>query len=115
MTYPSRHNLHATNKLKNTPLAAQPSRPGRNSIPAFVKANGPSDIMQYGFAAIGLVLLAPLFLVIGLLIKWTSRGPILYRGLRVGKDRRIFTIYKLNCAPYRVALKRKSAPSADRP
>jgi lipopolysaccharide/colanic/teichoic acid biosynthesis glycosyltransferase len=93
MTYPSRHNLHATNKLKNTPLAAQPSRPGRNSIPAFVKANGPSDIMQYGFAAMSLALLAPLFLIIGLLIKFTSQGLILDRGLRLGKDGRMFTIY----------------------
>jgi lipopolysaccharide/colanic/teichoic acid biosynthesis glycosyltransferase len=50
--------------------------------------------MQYSFAAFCLVLMAPLFLVIGLLIKLTSPGPLLYRGLRVGKEGRIFTIYK---------------------
>jgi lipopolysaccharide/colanic/teichoic acid biosynthesis glycosyltransferase len=43
---------------------------------------------------VSLVLLAPLFLIIGLLIKLTSQGPILCRGLHVGKDGRIFTIYE---------------------
>jgi lipopolysaccharide/colanic/teichoic acid biosynthesis glycosyltransferase len=55
-----------------------------------------TDIVQYGCAAVSLLLLAPLLLVIGLLIKLTSRGPILYRGLRVGKDGRIFTIYEFS-------------------
>jgi lipopolysaccharide/colanic/teichoic acid biosynthesis glycosyltransferase len=50
--------------------------------------------MQYGLAAISLVLLAPLCLIIGLLIKVTSPGPILYRGLRVSNNGRIFTLYK---------------------
>jgi len=38
--------------------------------------------------------MAPLFLVVGLLIKLTSQGPIFYRGPRVGKDGRIFAIDK---------------------
>jgi lipopolysaccharide/colanic/teichoic acid biosynthesis glycosyltransferase len=54
------------------------------------------DIMQCGFAAVSLLLLAPLFLIIGLLIKLTSQRPILYRGLRVGEDGRIFTIYEFS-------------------
>jgi lipopolysaccharide/colanic/teichoic acid biosynthesis glycosyltransferase len=53
-----------------------------------------SDILQYGFAAIGLILMAPLFVAIALLIRLTSSGPIFYRGLRVGKDGRLFIIYK---------------------
>lgn len=36
----------------------------------------------------------PVMLVTTLLIKWTSRGPVLYRQERVGKDGRIFTLYK---------------------
>jgi hypothetical protein len=50
--------------------------------------------MQPSLAVMSLVLLAPLCLIIGLLIKVTSPGPMLYRGLRVGKNGRIFTIYK---------------------
>lgn len=43
-----------------------------------------------------LLLLAalPAFLVIAVLIKLDSRGPVIYRGPRVGKDRRPFAIYK---------------------
>jgi lipopolysaccharide/colanic/teichoic acid biosynthesis glycosyltransferase len=39
-------------------------------------------------ALVGLVVTAPLMLVIAILIKLTSPGPILYRQLRVGIDRR---------------------------
>jgi lipopolysaccharide/colanic/teichoic acid biosynthesis glycosyltransferase len=42
----------------------------------------------------GLVLLGPLFLFIGLLVKLDSPGPIFYRGQRVGKDGRPFWMYK---------------------
>lgn len=45
-------------------------------------------------ALIGLILLGPLMTIIAVLIKLSGPGPILYRGLRVGKDERIFTIYK---------------------
>jgi lipopolysaccharide/colanic/teichoic acid biosynthesis glycosyltransferase len=82
-----------TNAAKNTLLAAPLSSLGGRSAPAYVRASPMSDIMQYGFAAVSLVLLAPLCLIIGSVSKFTSPGPILYRGLRVGKDGRIFTIY----------------------
>lgn len=45
-------------------------------------------------SAAGLVLLAPLFLVVGLVIYSLDRGPIFYRATRVGKDRRPFRLYK---------------------
>jgi lipopolysaccharide/colanic/teichoic acid biosynthesis glycosyltransferase len=86
--------MHMTNAVKNTLLMAQFSSLGGQSAHPYVRASHGSDIMQYGFAAVSLVLLAPLFLIIGLLIKLTSQGSILSRGLRVGKDGRIFTIYE---------------------
>src|SRR5215510_7440662 len=46
------------------------------------------------FACIGLVLVLPLFPVIGLFIKLDSRGPILYRCDRIGKDGKLFKMYK---------------------
>jgi exopolysaccharide biosynthesis polyprenyl glycosylphosphotransferase len=45
-------------------------------------------------AAVGLVLLSPLFLVIALLVKLDSRGPIFYAHTRVGKKGRHFTCFK---------------------
>lgn len=42
----------------------------------------------------GLVVLSPFFLVVALLIKRYSPGPVFYRGVRVGKDDRLFRIYK---------------------
>lgn len=41
-----------------------------------------------------LVLLAPLFVVIALLIKCSSKGPVIFRQIRVGKDEQDFVLYK---------------------
>ena len=45
-------------------------------------------------AALALVALAPVLLVVGILIKATSRGPVLYRQARVGLGGRHFTVLK---------------------
>jgi lipopolysaccharide/colanic/teichoic acid biosynthesis glycosyltransferase len=45
-------------------------------------------------SSIGLVLLLPLFLVIGVLIKLDSRGPVFYRQERMGRGGRTFRIHK---------------------
>jgi lipopolysaccharide/colanic/teichoic acid biosynthesis glycosyltransferase len=46
-------------------------------------------------AAVGLVLLSPLLLAAAIAIKLESRGPVLYRQRRVGKDGLIFDLFKL--------------------
>jgi exopolysaccharide biosynthesis polyprenyl glycosylphosphotransferase len=45
-------------------------------------------------ALFGLILCAPLLLVVAILIKCTSKGPVLFRQERYGLGRRIFSIYK---------------------
>lgn len=40
------------------------------------------------FASVGLVLLSPLFLIMGILIRIDSKGSIFYKQMRVGEDRR---------------------------
>jgi FlaA1/EpsC-like NDP-sugar epimerase/lipopolysaccharide/colanic/teichoic acid biosynthesis glycosyltransferase len=45
-------------------------------------------------SAVSLVVLAPLFFLIAILIKRDSRGPVFYRGERVGRNGRRFRIYK---------------------
>jgi lipopolysaccharide/colanic/teichoic acid biosynthesis glycosyltransferase len=46
-------------------------------------------------AAVGLAILSPLLLVAAIAIRLESRGPALYRQRRVGKDGRIFELFKL--------------------
>lgn len=50
----------------------------------------------------------PLFLVIGLAVRLTSRGPVLFRQKRSGRYGRLFTIYKFRTMPVR-------KDAADRP
>lgn len=51
-------------------------------------------VIQAFLSSFGLILLSPLLLLIALLIKLTSRGPLLYCGERVGVGERVFRIYK---------------------
>lgn len=51
-------------------------------------------IFDFTFALFGLILLAPVFLLISLLIKSTSSGPIFFRQLRIGQYEQPFLIHK---------------------
>ena len=46
-------------------------------------------------AAIALVILLPLFVVLYLLVKLTSKGPYIFKQKRVGERGKIFTMYKI--------------------
>jgi lipopolysaccharide/colanic/teichoic acid biosynthesis glycosyltransferase len=52
------------------------------------------DVVQACLAGLALLCLLPLLSLVALVVKLTSPGPVLYRGLRVGRDEKIFTIYK---------------------
>ncbi|WP_242851921.1 sugar transferase [Clostridium baratii] len=45
-------------------------------------------------AFLGLVVLSPIILIISILIKLDSNGPILFSQDRVGKDKKVFKMYK---------------------
>ena len=45
-------------------------------------------------SCVGLVLLSPLLIVIALVIKLTSPGPVFYRAERVAQHGRLFRLYK---------------------
>jgi lipopolysaccharide/colanic/teichoic acid biosynthesis glycosyltransferase len=64
--------------------------------PAFARDRLPETqaIVHALLAAVGLVLLSPLFLLLAAAIKLSTPGPVFYRGDRVGRDGRIFSIYK---------------------
>ena len=43
---------------------------------------------------VGLILLSPLFLLVAILIKLDSKGPIIFKQIRIGKNSKPFYIYK---------------------
>jgi lipopolysaccharide/colanic/teichoic acid biosynthesis glycosyltransferase len=51
-------------------------------------------VLDIALSLFALLVLAPFLILIGLCIKCTSRGPILFRQVRVGKDGRLFDIFK---------------------
>jgi exopolysaccharide biosynthesis polyprenyl glycosylphosphotransferase len=57
-------------------------------------ARGTKRISDIIIASLTLALLSPFWLLIALLIKFDSKGPIFYAQERVGMDGRIFVVYK---------------------
>jgi undecaprenyl-phosphate galactose phosphotransferase len=51
-------------------------------------------IVDILLSSLGLILLSPIFLIVGLLVKLSSEGPIFYKQLRVGKNGKVFNFYK---------------------
>ena len=51
--------------------------------------------VDFGLAAVLIVLAAPVMLLTALAVKLTSRGPVLYSQTRVGKNGKPFTLYKI--------------------
>jgi len=81
----------ATTKLiGDIPLVAVPTGNYFRSRSLVIK-----NIMDKVAALILLLLTSPLLLIFAVMIKLTSQGPVFYKQVRVGKDEREFTMYKL--------------------
>jgi len=65
--------------------------PPFNPSPTYLVAKRCLDVLA---AIIGLILLSPLFLVVAILIKLDSQGPVFFNQERVGKNGRLFRIHK---------------------
>ncbi len=52
------------------------------------------EIFDKLVSAISLILLFPVMIIIGLLVKFSSEGPIIFKQERVGKKGKMFQIYK---------------------
>lgn len=57
-------------------------------------SNGVKRLFDIVFSFLGLILVSPLLLVMAILIKRESPGPVFYRGVRIGKDGKSFKIFK---------------------
>ena len=51
-------------------------------------------VLDFTVAWLALVILSPVFLIMAILIHFTSSGPVFYRARRVGLNGRLFTLYK---------------------
>ena len=80
-------------RVRIRPVAGLPllyvNEPQFTGVQRLVKGS----IDRFG-AVVGLLLLAPVLLVVGLLVRWTSSGPALFRQARVGRDGRPFSVLK---------------------
>ncbi len=73
------------------------TRPTVERTPALAEASrairpAPAELLRYGgnvaLATLALIIVAPVMLIVALLVRLTSRGPVLYTQTRVGLDRR---------------------------
>lgn len=56
--------------------------------------NGLKRVLDFILSLIGLVVLSPVLLIIALIIKMTSPGPVFFKQKRVGKNKTYFNILK---------------------
>lgn len=64
-------------------------------------------------ASLGLLILSPMLLVLALAVKFSSPGPIIYKSLRIGRDKKPFYMYKfrtmvINAEAMREQLKKQN-------
>ena len=51
-------------------------------------------VFDFVASLIGIIVLSPLLLLVALLVKLTSKGPVIYRQNRITRDEQVFTMYK---------------------
>ncbi len=85
--------IHAFHSVRVEQFLSEPalvvSRVQKNQDALAIKA-----IMDYTLAICGLIIAAPLFLIIPCLIKLISPGPVFYKQIRSGQDGRKFPLFK---------------------
>ena len=50
--------------------------------------------LDFTIALVALIVLSPVFLIVALIIKLTSPGPVIFKQKRIGLDGKVFEIYK---------------------
>ena len=79
-----------TERVREIPVAREEAAPmrRRTDIAPRERSEPGSRALNAAIAVVALIALAPVFIIVGLLIKLTSPGPILYVQTRIGLDRR---------------------------
>lgn len=85
------------------------------ALPVYLSHVLPSPLQQglkrgfdIAFSLLALIVLAPILALVAVAIKLTSPGPVFYRQQRVGRNGRLFTIYK--CRSMKVDAESKTGP-----
>jgi lipopolysaccharide/colanic/teichoic acid biosynthesis glycosyltransferase len=87
---------HCEQELDNKPQESEREKTSVGSVPLAMVAEYPGwkRMMDISGAALGLLLGSPILLLCAVLVKLTSRGPILFCQQRTGYFGKEFTIYK---------------------
>ncbi len=85
-------------KTTGTPELITAAWADRHAPPGYLASKRTLDVL---ISALVLVVLLPLWLLIALLIKFSSPGPVFYRGTVIGKGGRAFRYYKFRTMPRR--------------
>lgn len=104
---------YAEGRFGVRPLEIRLAFSAKSSEWLFALQQGMKRALDILLALVGIFALLPVFLVIGLLVKLTSPGPILYKSLRIGKHYRPFLMYKfrtmaINADALREELRKKA-------
>lgn len=83
-----KHSVSRKRKFLNT----EPANPSSVEIPDYFAKRA---LRRRIFGSVLLVCFSPIVLSTMILVRLTSRGPAIFRQLRVGKDGQLFTVYKL--------------------
>ena len=73
---------------------AQAGLAGEVAPPDRLRYRIAKNVFDWCMALVGLAVISPIMLLIALLVRLTSRGPVIYRQVRVGINNRPFEIYK---------------------
>lgn len=71
-------------------------------------------LLDFIFALILLIITTPLFLIVAIFIKLESKGPILFRQKRPGKNEKIFEIYKFRSMRTEIYINGKALSDKER-
>ena len=72
-----------------------PTRPALFEPPAKPVYDAAKAVLDFLLTAMLIILAAPVLLLTALAVKLTSHGPVFYSQTRVGKNGRLFTLYKI--------------------
>ena len=74
-------------------LASEEHAPGRE-IPPGLPESRIRYLAQSILAVVAIVLLSPVLALVALAVKLSSKGPLFYGGVRVGKNQQLYTMFK---------------------